>query len=80
MLEPFQIFKFRCRIWKWVIKQRKKKNQNTLDEIKKGLNESIVNGKKLENEETEKIARMVEKPEDAAAVIWLCEEIIRSKQ
>lgn len=49
MLEPFQIFKFRCRIRKWVIKQRKKKNQNTIDEIKKDLNESIVNGKKLEN-------------------------------
>ena len=61
-------------------KTKEEKNQNTLDEIKKGLNESIVNGKKLENEETEKIPRMVEKPEDAAAVIWQCEEIIRSKQ
>ena len=80
MLEPFQILKFRCRIWKWVIKQRKKKNQNTIAEIKKDLNESIVNGKKLENKQTEKRAKMVEKPEDAAAVIRQFEEIIRSKQ
>ena len=80
MLEPCQIFKFRWRIWKWVIKQRKKKNQNTIGEIKKDLNESIANGKKLDNKETEKRARMVEKPEDAAAVIRHCQEIIRSKQ
>lgn len=80
MLESFQIFEFSCRIWKWVIKQRKKKNQNTIGEIKKDLNESMVNGKKLENKETEKRARMVEKPDDAAAVICHCEEFIRSKQ
>ena len=80
MLESFQIFEFSCRIWKWVIKQRKKKNQNTIGEIKKDLNESMVNGKKLKNKETEKRARMVENPDDAAAVICHCEELIRSKQ
>ena len=63
------------------MKQRKKKNnQNTVDEIKKDLNESIVNSKKLKNKEAEKRARMVEKPEDAAAVIRQYEEIISSKQ
>ena len=60
--------------------KEEKKNQNTIDEIKIDLNKSIVNGKKLENKNTEKRARMVEKPEDAAAVIRQCEEIIRSKQ
>ena len=50
-----------------------------MDEIKKDLNESIVNGKKHENKETEERARMIEKPEDAAAIIRQCEEIIRTK-
>ena len=50
-------------------KTKEEKNQNTIAEMKKDLSESIVNGKKLENKQTEKRARMVEKPEDAAAVI-----------
>ena len=61
-------------------KTKEEKNQNTIAEMKKDLNESIVNGKKLENNQTEKRARMVEKPEDAAAVIRQFEEIITSKQ
>ena len=61
-------------------KTKEEKNQNTIAEMKKDLNESIVNGKKLENKQTEKRARMVEKPEDAAAVIRQFEEIITSKQ
>ena len=61
-------------------KTKEEKNQNTIAEMKKDLNESIVNGKKLENKQTEKRARMVEKPEDAAAVIRQFEKIIRSKQ
>ena len=58
----------------------KEKIQKTIDEIKKDLNESRVNGKKHENKETEERARMIEKPEDAAAIIRQCEEIIRRKQ
>ena len=61
-------------------KTKEEKNQNTIAEMKKDLNESIVNGKKLENKQTEKRARMVEKPEDAAAVIRQFEKIITSKQ
>ena len=79
MLEPFQIFKFRYRIWKWLIKQREK-IKKTIDEIKKYLNKSIVNGQKHENKETEERARMIEKPEVVAAIIRQCEEIIRGKQ
>ena len=79
MLEPFQIFKFRYRIWKWLIKQRDK-NRKTIDEIKKYLNKSLVNGQKHENNETGERARMIEKPEDVAAIIRQCEHIIRSKQ
>ena len=60
--------------------KEEKKNQNNIDEIKKDLNKSIVNGKKLENKNTENTARMVEKPEDVAAVIRQCEDIVRSKQ
>ena len=58
----------------------KEENKKTIDETKKNLNESIVNGKKHENKETEERAKMTEKPEDAAAIICQCEEIIRSKQ
>ena len=58
----------------------KEKNKKTIDETKKNLNESIVNGKKHENKETEERAKMIEKSEDAAAIIRQCEEIIRSKQ
>ena len=61
-------------------KTKEEKNQNTIAEMKKDSNESIVNGKKLENKQTEKRARMVEKPEDAAAVIRQFEKIITSKQ
>ena len=61
-------------------KTKEEKNQKTIAEMKKDLNESIVNGKKLENKQTEKRARMVEKPEDAAAVIRQFEKIITSKQ
>ena len=46
----------------------KEKNKKTMDEIKKYLNGSIVNGKKYENKETEERAKMIEKPEDAP--VW----------
>ena len=60
--------------------QSTKKIKKTQRKSKKDLNESIVNGKKHENKETEERARMIEKPEDATAIIRQCEEIIRSKQ
>ena len=37
----------------------KEKNRKTIDETKKNLNESIVNGKKHENKETEERAKMI---------------------
>ena len=37
----------------------KEKNKKTIDETKKNLNESIVNGKKHENKETEERAKMI---------------------
>ena len=39
--------------------KRKEKNKKTIDETKKNLNESIVNGKKHENKETEERAKMI---------------------
>ena len=56
-----------------------KRNQKTKEAIKKELDESIVNGERHGNMETEEKARGVEKPENAATVIREFEQIIRSK-
>ena len=56
-----------------------KRNQKTKEAIKKELDETIVNGERQDNTETEEKARAVEKPENAATVIREFEQIIRSK-
>ena len=57
-----------------------KKPQKTKEEIRKDVEEPIVNSKKHDNMEIGKKAKMVERPEDAAKVIEELEEIIRTNK
>ena len=57
-----------------------KKTQNTKEEIKKELDESIVTGGKHNNIEIDEKTRMFEKLEDAATVIREFEQIVRRKK
>lgn len=58
----------------------KKKPHKTKDEIKKELDESLVNGETHDNTEIDETGTRIEKPEDAATVIREFEEIIKSKK
>ena len=54
------------------------KNIYNKEEIKKELDESLINCERYANTDIEEKARSAEKPEDAATVIWEAEEIIMS--
>ena len=54
------------------------KNTYNKEEIKKELDESLINCERYANTNIEEKARSAEKPEDAATVIWEAEEIIMS--
>lgn len=57
-----------------------KKPQKTKEEIRKDVEEPIVNSKNHDNMEIGKKAKMVERPEDAAKVIQELEEINRTNK
>ena len=57
-----------------------KKKKKIKDEIKKELDESLVNGETHDNTEIDETGTRIEKPEDAATVIREFEEIIKSKK
>ena len=64
----------------WKGSENKKTKRLTHEEIKKQLIESIVINDIIETDELNKKAEEVQKPEDAAAVIKQCKEIIRTKK
>ena len=57
-----------------------KKPQKNKEEIRKDVEEPIVNSKNHDNMEIGKKAKMVERPEDAAKVIQELEEINRTNK
>ena len=64
----------------WKGSKNGKKTRRLNKDVKKQLIESIVNSDIIENDELNKKAEEVQKPEDAAAVIKQYEEIIRTKK
>lgn len=59
---------------------KSQKNQEIKEEIKKELEESIVNSENMDNMELEQKAKMGEKPKATARIIWQFEEIVRNNK
>ena len=62
------------------VDEANKKNRKTKDEIKKDLEESIINGERNEEIETEEKVNNFETRKNAAEIIQQFEQIIKSKQ
>lgn len=59
---------------------KSQKNQEIKEEIKKELEESIVNSENMDNMEFEQKSKMGEKPKATARIIWQFEEIVRNNK
>lgn len=62
------------------VDEANKKNRKTKDEIKKDLEESIINGERNEEIETEEKVNNFETRKNAAEIIQQFEQIIKSKK
>lgn len=62
------------------VDEANKKNRKTKDEIKKDLEESIINGERNEEIETEEKVNNFETRKIAAEIIQQFEQIIKSKK